>query len=237
MVFSLAYPDIAQTAVSVTELNAKITAESEKLQARLNDLAARYDAVVLAKSNLEKKHAQSEEQNLVYKKAILESQIEVGKLADQSDSQNFSLTNQVIALQNECMESGQRIDSLLEENTNLKSESSQIKQENINLSMEFDVLKANFSHLEKDHQSTLRKLEEMGVELVNLVNTKGILLAEKESKMSEIEKIQKQFALFQQLAILTFSKDWRVRKRMATKLILSCNPLKAQPIKLIPTCT
>jgi chromosome segregation ATPase len=160
---------------------------------KLNDISARYDAVVLAKSTLEKKHTQSEEQNLVYKKALLNSQIDNGKLSDQSDNQNFDLTNKVMSLQKETMESGLRIDSLSQENSNIKTDLSQLKHERNSLTIELDSLRANYAHLDKDNKSTKRKMDELGIEIVNLANTKKGLLTEKEEKGREIQKIQKQY--------------------------------------------
>lgn len=187
--------EISQVISAATDSEAKATEELEKLALKLNDLSARYDAVVLTKSKLEKNFAQVEEQNLVYKKALLSSQIDNGKLADQSDQQNFDLNNKVMNLQKECMESGEKIDSLLQENANMKTDLTQLKHERNSLSIELDSLGSNYYQLEKEHKSVLRKIDELGVEIVNLVNTKETLLSEKDDKSREFQKIQKQYVL------------------------------------------
>jgi chromosome segregation ATPase len=159
----------------------------------LNDLSTRYDTVILAKSTLEKQHKQSEEQNLVYKKALLNSQIDNGKLTDKSDNQNFDLTNKVMSLQKETMESGLKIDALSQENSNIKTDAAQLKHERNSLSIELDSLRTNYSHLDKENKVIKRKMDELGIEIVNLANTKKTLLAEKENKGREVQKIQKQY--------------------------------------------
>ncbi|KAJ3224241.1 Coiled-coil domain-containing protein 78 [Clydaea vesicula] len=190
--------EILSTLVSVNQKNSRLLEESEKLKARLNDLSTRYDAIVLSKSNLEKTLTQNEEQNLIFKKALLDSQIDNEKLVDQSDNQNYDLTNKVMQLQNEIMETNLHMETLNEENFNLKAEIRDLKTENSSVAMEINILRENYFQLEKEHKSSLRKLDELGIELVNLVNTKTILINEKEGRLKEIEKIQKHNSFLQQ---------------------------------------
>jgi chromosome segregation ATPase len=103
------------------------------------------------------------------------------------------LTNKVISLQKETMESGLRIDSLSQENSNVKTDFTQLKHERNSLSIELDSLRANFAHLDAENKSVKRKMDELGIEIVNLVNTKGTLITEKEGNVREIQKIQKQY--------------------------------------------
>lgn len=54
------------------------------------------------------------------------------------------------------------------------------------------ILRENFNNTDSDNQTLRRRIDDLSVEIVSLVNAKSALLAEKEGKMLEIEKLQKQ---------------------------------------------
>lgn len=193
MVFNIINIEAAEVIATANERASMAASESEKLSLKLNDLSARYDAIILAKSNLEKKYAQSEEQSLVYKKALLNSQIDNGKLVDESDNQNFDLKNKVMALQKETMEASLKMDTLYAENSEMKTDLTQMKHERNSLTLELESIRSNYTRLDQEHKSTLRKMDELGIEIVNLVNTKETLLAEKRESARDFQKLQKQY--------------------------------------------
>lgn len=193
MVFNIINIEAAEVIATANERASMAASESEKLSLKLNDLSARYDAIILAKLNLEKKYAQSEEQSLVYKKALLNSQIDNGKLVDESDNQNFDLTNKVMALQKETMEASLKMDTLYAENSEMKTDLTQMKHERNSLTLELESIRSNYTRLDQEHKSTLRKMDELGIEIVNLVNTKETLLAEKRESARDFQKLQKQY--------------------------------------------
>eukprot|EP01135_Chromosphaera_perkinsii_P011814 Nk52_evm5s2506 gene=Nk52_evmTU5s2506 len=166
--------------------------ENEKIYEKLMEIRTKYNELVTQKSSISSELIESEEERLKVSKALVDLQIENSRLKETSDERNFELQNKVLSLENDVLELEMIKEKLEKNNENLNEDSEKLRSEIREISDEYVALKSNFITLTSDHEKEVAKAEELGLELLNLVNTKAALLKEKDAYTVELEKLRSQ---------------------------------------------
>eukprot|EP01083_Nonionella_stella_P003520 10112_1 len=101
------------------------------------------------------------------------------------------METRLINVENDIVEVSLKEQKQIEVNEKLKKQLEDVLQDKKDLSMEYVALRQNFNDRKKDLQYQKSKNEEIGVELLNLVNAKQAL-EETKSQLSEESEILKQ---------------------------------------------
>ena len=177
-----------QGIVSNTKIShMRIQVEVEKLKSRLEDLSTRYEATIQSKLSLEKKYIKNQSETQAYKKALLESH------NDTKDSkQTYGNSDQkILSLQADLAELNKSLDKYSRENQLLRKQLQDSKDDLKTSQTQCAILNENYSNIESQLESTQKKLEDVNIEVVNLVNQKNQISKIKNESGHEYEKIVK----------------------------------------------
>ncbi|KAK2569868.1 Coiled-coil domain-containing protein 78 [Acropora cervicornis] len=146
----------------INDSMAKLQERNEQLHTRLGDVQARYSELMKSKTLLSSKLISSEEEKL-----------------------------RILALENKVMELQLYLDKANSDQTATREQLDGMEIEHKELVNEYIALKTSHVQLTSDYQKEVTKNEELGLELVTLLNIKEKLQHDKESV--ELEKMQEYY--------------------------------------------
>ena len=166
----------------------KLRDEKEALYVRFMELRERYNEMIEKKSSLESELIDSEENRLKISKALIDLQIESNSASEAVENDKFELNNKLIRAEAENMELEMKYQSSEKRARELSDQVEELLTEKKELSSEFVALKTNYVSLNTDFKAEVKKTEELGLELLSLVNARQELLKDKELWGSEQKK-------------------------------------------------
>ncbi|XP_074611738.1 coiled-coil domain-containing protein 78-like [Acropora palmata] len=175
----------------LTQENFQLQERNEQLHTRLGDVQARYSELMKSKTLLSSKLISSEEEKLRISKTLVDAQLENNKLQEDAAAGNFDLNNKILALENKVMELQLYLDKANSDQTATREQLDGMEIEHKELVNEYIALKTSHVQLTSDYQKEVTKNEELGLELVTLLNIKEKLQHDKESV--ELEKMQEYY--------------------------------------------
>ncbi|KAJ3120641.1 hypothetical protein HK098_004430 [Nowakowskiella sp. JEL0407] len=192
--------ELSRKLISSKKENEKLKQDCELISTRLHDFSARFTKIQEAKAALEEELLQSEEEKLKFHKALLDNEIESTQFASKSENTTteailsqcyLSFTNKILNLETEISVKQAAIDNLQLQNLELKKKLDISQSDKTELNMELESIRQKFETTKSDNDKFSDRNEELGIELLNLLNEKSKLIKEKEEKLCEIEKLSK----------------------------------------------
>nr|XP_006820077.1 PREDICTED: kinesin-like protein KIF3B-like [Saccoglossus kowalevskii] len=161
--------------------NIQLKDKNERLLSKLESLQGKFKDITDAKTNLSGKLIMSEEEKLRVSKTLVDLQLENNKIKESAEQSRFEHTNRILALENELMELGIEKDKISKKYRDAKERLDEMERDRKELADEYVSLKSNYVALSKEHERELAKNEELGIELLNLVNARATLLKQQEN--------------------------------------------------------
>ena len=112
----------------------------------------------------------SEEEKLEISKALVELQIENTKLAELMQNEKYDTNNKLLNAESDLVSLNIKEEKALKQIAELQDRLRELADEKRELEIEFIALKKNFITVRSDLDENNRKNENLGVELINVVN-------------------------------------------------------------------
>lgn len=159
--------------------------EKEKIYGKLVEFREKYNKLVEQKSSIQAASIKGEEEKLKISKALLDLRIENNKLVERAEAEKYELVTKLLNAENEVLQYEMRQESHEKTMTTLKQDLQEANQSSEGFKSDLIQLKDSYTRLETQFKEELTKNEELGVELLTLVNQKNALLREAEELRRE----------------------------------------------------
>ncbi|KAJ3279908.1 hypothetical protein HK104_001078, partial [Borealophlyctis nickersoniae] len=167
------------------------TDEYDRLKSRFADLLDRFNSLLARKVDLETLLARSEEDRLLCKKAVLDARIEASKEVEGSGTRASEIEKQLEQERKESAEIKSKLAQLESQNESLRNQIRDTQTDNSETLSELSTLRANYSTLNTQYQTSLSRVHETGLELMKVINGKKAIEKELESSRAECERMKK----------------------------------------------
>lgn len=144
--------------------------EKSRLSGKLAELREKYNQLVKSKSDLQAELIKSEEEKLEISKALVELQIENTKIMEMLQSEKYDANNKLINAEGDILTMNMKEEQLLKQIAELQDSIRDLAQDKRDIEIEFVALKKNFINCNSDLEQEKRKNENIGIELINVVN-------------------------------------------------------------------
>ncbi|XP_077981514.1 uncharacterized protein LOC144436568 isoform X2 [Glandiceps talaboti] len=161
--------------------NIQLKDKNERLLSKLEALQSKFGDIAEDKTNLSSKLIMSEEEKLKVSKTLVDLQLDNNRIKEDAEQARFELTNRILSLENELMELGIEKDKAAKKYRDARERMDEMERDRKELADEYVRLKSNYVALSKEHERELAKNEELGIELLNLVNARATLLKQQEN--------------------------------------------------------
>lgn len=148
----------------------KANDEKDRLIGRLGDLKNKFNDLVRSKAELQQELITSEEEKLKVSKALIELQIENTGLNESLQNQTFDVNTKLMHAENDLLEQNVKEERAAKAIAELQDKLTESLNDRKAIEIEFIALKKNFYNLRQDLEREKVKNENLGVELINLVN-------------------------------------------------------------------
>ena len=155
--------------------------QNERLKAAHNALRTKYTELAKTKAELQQQLIVSETDRLKIGQALIDMQVEKEEGKADIEKDKFELKSQLVAEQYNVKELEMRQQSVAATVEKLEAERAQLLEEKQQVATEFVALKNNLLNARKETELHKRKTEELSIELLNLVNARDALSAEKDT--------------------------------------------------------
>ena len=148
----------------------KFTDEKTKLINRMQEMKNKFNEIVKSKADLQAELISSEEEKLKVSKALIELQIENTKLQEMISNNAFDVNTKLLHAENDVLEMNLKEERAAKAIQELQEKLRDALDDKKEIEVEFVALKKNFLNLSQDIDQEKAKNENLGIELVNLVN-------------------------------------------------------------------
>ena len=169
----------------------KLREDNKLVYTKLQEFRKKYNELVNSKASLQEQLLKSEEEKLRISKALVDLQIENNDLVERSEADKYELVTKLLNAENDILEMEMKEQKKVRSTEDLETKIKSLTKEKKDLAMEFVTLKNNFVNLNKEYKAELAKNEELGVELLTLVNQKNAIEAEKKNLTDERDGLKK----------------------------------------------
>ncbi len=142
------------------------------------------------KAALSKELIKSEEERLNIAKNLVDLRIENNKVTEQAEEKTHEQMNKALSLENDTLELQMRNEKIEKQYAELKEKCEQLELDRRELQDEYVALKTNFLSTNRDYDKERARGEELGLELLNVVNARVVLQKEKDMYETEVEKLR-----------------------------------------------
>ncbi|GBG23894.1 Coiled-coil domain-containing protein 78 [Hondaea fermentalgiana] len=163
----------------------RIKEEKEKIYAKLVEFREKYNALVEQKSSIQASSIKGEEEKLKISKALLDLRIENNKLVERAEAEKYELVTKLLNAENEVLQHEMRQEAHEKSTTALKQQLQDATRKVETTASDLVQLKDSYARIEAQFKEEIAKNEELGVELLTLVNQKNALLKEAEELRKE----------------------------------------------------
>lgn len=123
-----------------------------------------------SKADLQAELIKSEEEKLEVSKALVELQIENTKIMEMLQNEKYDANNKLLNAEGDLLSLNLKEEQALKQINDLQDRIRDIMQEKREIEMEFVALKKNFLNANAELEAERKKNENIGVELINVVN-------------------------------------------------------------------
>nr|XP_054765250.1 coiled-coil domain-containing protein 78-like [Lytechinus pictus] len=173
--------DVTEDQAKLARDNLKLKEENDYLRRRLDQIQSRFGDIASAKTDLSSRLIGSEEEKLKLSKMLVDKRIENNKLKERGAQENFELRNKVLALENRMIQAESERDRLLRDYRQIRGHFDEIDKERQDVGDRYVYLNADYKALAKKYESEVARNQELGLELLNLLNAEVTLLKQRDN--------------------------------------------------------
>jgi len=144
--------------------------ERQKMGSKLSELREKYNQLVKSKADLQAELIRSEEEKLEISKALVELQIENTRLLEVLQNEKYDANNRLLNAENDLIGAGIKEEGAFKAISDLQDRLKEISEEKRELEIELVALRKNYLTLRNDFENEKLKNENLGLEVINLVN-------------------------------------------------------------------
>ena len=134
------------------------------------EMKSKFNDMVKSKADLQQELIKSEEQKLKVSKALIELQIENTKMNEQIQNQTFDVNTKLMRAEDDLLEVNIKEERASKAIAELQDRLAEARNDRKDMEIEFIALKKNYYNVKNDFDQEKLKNENLGVELINLVN-------------------------------------------------------------------
>eukprot|EP00057_Strongylocentrotus_purpuratus_P006179 XP_011660653.1 PREDICTED: centromere-associated protein E [Strongylocentrotus purpuratus] len=173
--------DVTEDQAKLARDNLKLKEENDYLRRRLDQIQSRFGDIASAKTDLSSRLIGSEEEKLKLSKMLVDLRIENNKLKERGAQENFELKNKVLALENRMIQAESERDRLLRDYRQIRGHFDEIDKERQDVGDRYVYLNADYKALAKKYESEVARNQQLGLELLNLMNAEVTLLKQRDN--------------------------------------------------------
>ena len=148
----------------------KGTDERQRLGGKLNELREKYNELVRSKAELQAELIKSEEEKLEISKALVELQIENTRLLEILQNEKYDANNRLLNAENDLVGAGIKEEQAYKAISDLQDRIKELSELKREVEIELVALRKNYLTLKNDYDNEKLKNENLGLEVINLVN-------------------------------------------------------------------
>lgn len=148
----------------------KGTDEKQKLGAKLSELREKYNQLVRNKADIQAELIKSEEEKLEISKALVELQIENTRLLEVLQNEKYDANNRLLNAENDLISAGMKEENAMKAVSDLQDRVRDLSELKREVEIELVALRRNYLTLRNDYDNEKLKNENLGLEVINLVN-------------------------------------------------------------------
>ena len=137
---------------------------------KMAEMKSKFNDMVKSKADLQQELIKSEEQKLKVSKALIELQIENTKMNEQIQNSTFDVNTKLMRAEDDLLEVNIKEERASKAIAELQDRLSEARNDRKDMEIEFIALKKNYYNVKNDSDQEKLKNENLGVELINLVN-------------------------------------------------------------------
>ena len=137
---------------------------------KMAEMKTKFNDMVKSKADLQQELIRSEEEKLKVSKALIELQIENTKLNEQVQNQSFDVNTKLLRAEDDLLEQNIKEERASKAIAELQDRLTEARNERKDMEIEFIALKKNYYNVRTGADQEKLKNENLGVELINLVN-------------------------------------------------------------------
>ncbi|EGR27555.1 kinesin-like protein, putative [Ichthyophthirius multifiliis] len=148
----------------------KLEEDRQRYAQKLTEIREKYNQLVKDKGDLQGELIKCEEEKLEISKALVELQIENTKLMEIIQTEKYESNTKLLNADGELLDLKIRDEKNLEKISQLFDEKKLLEDDKRELEIEFVALKKNFIEINKLYEDSKAKNQNVGMELINMVN-------------------------------------------------------------------
>jgi len=199
-----------------TNLESMRTVEDKKMvNERMQELKDKYNAVLKQKAEIQTQLLNAEEEKLSLSKGLIEQQIENAKLQEQIQSIRYEADTKGIHAESDAIASESRLEKAQKTIMDLQGELAKITGDRKEFELELMTVKRNYLNKCKEIEEFKRKNEQIGVELINVINENKALIKSNGTSINGKSAVSYEFDKFQHKISVLETENEKFREEMA----------------------
>lgn len=175
---ALGHMDIEKKLVEENLQRVKASEENERLARKIVELRDQFNQLTQKYADLKAELIACEDEKIQISKNFIEVQIENTKLVEMLQNEKYDANNRLVGQENEILALNIREEEALKLVDEIQAKLKQLMEEKRELEIEFVALKQNFFNLRDLLEEEKKKNENLGLELINVVNENKALQSE-----------------------------------------------------------
>ncbi|XP_038067625.1 coiled-coil domain-containing protein 78-like [Patiria miniata] len=173
--------DLAGTTAKLKKENMKLKEEEGYLRRRLDQMDSRLGDVAMAKTDLSAKLISNEEERLKVSKMLVDLQIENNRIKEKASQEIFELNNKLMSIDSDYRQVLMTKERLAKESRLARERLDLMDRERQELADKYVLMKADYGALAEKYDNEVSRNQQLGLELLNLLNAKVTLLKQEEN--------------------------------------------------------
>lgn len=175
----------------------KFIEQRSQLTERIRDLKESYNKIVKEKVDLVNQLIDSEEQNLIISKALVEMKIENTQLIQKKEMSEVDVKDKVLYAESQVLEANIEKERALKAINEMQSKDRKILEDKRELEIEFVALKKNYLAMKDELKQSQETNETLSLEILNIVNSNKALTGDSNSLSSQFNQLKSTNATLQ----------------------------------------
>lgn len=175
---ALNHLDVEKKLVEENLQKVKANEENERLARKIVEIRDQFNQLTQKYADLKAELIAAEDKNIQISKNFIELQIENTKLLEALQNEKFDTNNRMVGQEHEIMALNIREEEALKLVDEFQTKLKQLMEDKRELEIEFVALKQNFLNLRDNLEEEKKKNENLGLELINVVNENKALQSE-----------------------------------------------------------
>lgn len=175
---ALNHLDVEKKLIEENLQRVKAAEENERLARKIVELRDQFNQLTQKYADLKAELIACEDEKIQISKNFIEVQIENTKLIEMMQNEKYDANNKMVGQENEILALNMREEEALKLVDEFQAKIKRLMEEKRELEIEFVALKQNFLNLRDALEEEKKKNENLGLELINVVNENKALQSE-----------------------------------------------------------